>query len=145
LGSTLKAAIWFRWHFKKEYPDAGAASDLTAAGYPDAELQGITGRPSFIIRVPKGSLSVDDLSKQIQKDVQEKVPGSDPVIELRSSWDRRWDMPWRNRPSMRTLWACVLIIAYVAFRFRSTLWGVCSILAMVHDVLFNHRILFHLE
>ena len=33
------------------------------------------------------------------------------------------------------LWASVLIIVYVGFRFRSTLWGVCSIVAVVHDVL----------
>src|SRR6185436_14113984 len=33
------------------------------------------------------------------------------------------------------LWASVLIIIYVGFRFRSALWGACSIVAVIHDVL----------
>src|SRR5438067_1610332 len=67
--------------FKTDIQMKDLRSVLAAAGYADAEIQGITGRPSFIIRVPKGASAVDSLSKDLQKAIAEKIPGSDPLIE----------------------------------------------------------------
>src|SRR5258708_32790694 len=67
--------------FKNEIPMKEVRDILSAAGFADAELQGINGRPSVIIRVPKGPSAVDSLAKDFQKDIQDKIPGSDPIIE----------------------------------------------------------------
>src|SRR5262245_57810674 len=67
--------------FKAPVPMQNLRSLLAGGGYPDAEIQDITGRPSYIIRVPKGATAVDTLAKDLQKMVGEKVPGSDPVVE----------------------------------------------------------------
>lgn len=121
--------------FKTDVQMKDLRSILTAASYPDAELQGITGRSSFIIRVPKGPASVDSLAKDFQKAVADKIPGTDPVIERAEFVGPAVGRELADQALSAILWASGLIILYVGFRFRSTLWGVCSIVAVVHDVL----------
>jgi preprotein translocase subunit SecF len=121
--------------FKTDVQMKDLRSMLTAAGYGDAEIQGITGRPSFIIRVPKGASAVDSLSKDLQKAIAEKIPGSDPIIERAEYVGPAVGRDLADQALSAIAWASILIIIYVGFRFRSTLWGVCSIVAVVHDVL----------
>jgi preprotein translocase subunit SecF len=121
--------------FKTDVQMKDLRSVLTAAGYADAEIQGITGRPSFIIRVPKGASAVDSLSKDFQKTIAEKIPGSDPVIERAEFVGPAVGRDLADQALSAIAWASILIIIYVGFRFRSTLWGICSIVAVVHDVL----------
>ncbi len=137
LGIDFKGGNLVQMAFAKDIPTQELRSVLTAAGHPDAELQAITGRSSFIIRVPisKTSVSVDSISRELQSVILEKYPGSEPVIERAEFVGPAVGRALAEQAFSASLWACVLIIAYVAFRFRSTLWGVCSILAMVHDVL----------
>jgi preprotein translocase subunit SecF len=121
--------------FKTNVDAKGLRAVLTAAGYGDAEIQGITGRPSYIIRVPKGASAVDTLAKDFQKLIAEKIPGSDPEIERAEFVGPAVGRELGDQALSAILWASVLIIIYVGFRFRSTLWGICSIVAVVHDVL----------
>jgi len=121
--------------FKKDVAMQDVRSVLSSAGYADAEIQGITGRPSFIVRVPKGASSVDNLAKDFQKLILDKIPGSDPEIERAEFVGPAVGRELANQALSAILWASLLIIIYVGFRFRSTLWGVCSIVAVVHDVL----------
>jgi preprotein translocase subunit SecF len=121
--------------FKKEVPMKDVRSVLSASGYGDAELQSITGRPSIIIRVPKGASSVDSLAKDFQKMIQDKIAGSEPSIERAEFVGPAVGRALTDQALSAIAWASVLIIFYVGFRFKSTLWGVCSIVAVVHDVL----------
>jgi preprotein translocase subunit SecF len=121
--------------FKNDISIKEVRDVLSAAGYGDAELQAITGRPSVIIRVPKGPSAVDSLAKDFQKDLLDKIPGSDPIIERAEYVGPAVGHELADQALSAILWASVLIIIYVGFRFRSTLWGVCSIVAVVHDVL----------
>ena len=135
LGIDFKGGNLVQLAFKKDVPMQDLRAILTAKGYGDAELQGITGRPSFIIRVPKGPASVDSLAKDFQKAVEEKIPGADPVIERAEFVGPAVGRELADQAMSAIAWASILIIVYVGFRFRSTLWGVCSIVAVVHDVL----------
>jgi len=135
LGIDFKGGNLVQIALKKDVPMQDVRSILTGMGYGDAELQGITGRPSYIIRVPKGSTSVDGLSKDFQKAIQDKIPGSDPVIERAEFVGPAVGRALADQALSAILWASALIIVYVGFRFKSTLWGVCSIVAVVHDVL----------
>src|ERR1700690_2023819 len=73
LGIDFTGGNLVQLSFKKDVPIQDIRSVLTAAGYGDAEIQAITGRPSVIIRVPKGPSSVDSLAKDFQKAIQDKI------------------------------------------------------------------------
>ena len=135
LGIDFKGGNLVQLSFKKEVPMQDLRSILTASGYGDAELQGITGRPSYIIRVPKGPSSVDSLSRDFQKMIQDKIPGSDPIVDRAEFVGPAVGRALTDQALSAIAWASLLIIFYVGFRFKSTLWGVCSIVAVVHDVL----------
>ncbi len=135
LGIDFKGGNLVQLAFKKDIPMQDIRSILTGMNFGDAEIQGITGRPSFIIRVPKGAASVDSLSRDFQKAIQEKVPGSDPIIERAEFVGPAVGRALADQALSAILWASFLIIVYVGIRFKSTLWGVCSIVAVVHDVL----------
>lgn len=121
--------------FKNDIAMKELRAVLTEGGFRDAELQGISGRASYIIRIPKGASSVDTMSKEIQKVVQDKVPGAEPIIERAEYVGPAVGNALADQAVSAILWSALLIIIFVAFRFRSTLWGVCSIFAVLHDVL----------
>ncbi len=135
LGIDFTGGNLVQLSFKTNIELKDLRSLLTAAGYGDAEIQGITGRPSYIIRVPKGASAVDSLAKDFQKAIADKIPGSDPVIERAEFVGPAVGRELADQALSAILWASVLIIIYVGFRFKSTLWGICSIVAVVHDVL----------
>src|SRR5882672_6025003 len=135
LGIDFTGGNLVQLSFKTTVDAKDLRSVLTAAGYGDAEIQGITGRPSYIIRVPKGAAAVDSLAKDFQKAIADKIPGSNPEIERAEFVGPAVGRELADQALSAILWASVLIIVYVGFRFRSTLWGICSIVAVVHDVL----------
>lgn len=135
LGIDFKGGNLVQLSFKKDVEMKDLRAILTSSGYGDAEIQGVTGRPSYIIRVPKGPSSVDSLSKDFQKAVQDKVPGSDPIIDRAEFVGPAVGRELADQALSAIAWASILIIVYVGFRFKSTLWGVCSIVAVIHDVL----------
>lgn len=108
---------------------------LKTAGYPDAELQDIPEAKSVIIRVAQSQTSAVLLGQQMQKLIQDKFPGSQPVVQRAEYVGPAVGRALADQAFWAIVWATILIIVYVAFRFRSTLWGVCSIAALVHDVL----------
>ena len=135
LGIDFTGGNLVQLSFKTNVEMKDLRSLLAASGYADVEIQGITGRPSYIIRVPKGPSSVDTLAKDFQKLVAEKIPGSDPSIDRAEFVGPAVGRALADQALSAIAWASICIIVYVGFRFRSTLWGVCSIVAVVHDVL----------
>src|ERR1051325_6305923 len=134
LGIDFEGGSLVQLAFKSDIPMKELRSTFEAGGIKDVELQGITGRAAVIVRVPKGQTSADMLSKDLQKIVQEKYPGSDPVIERAEYVGPAVGRELADQALSAILWASLLIIVYVGFRFRSTLWGICSIVAVIHDV-----------
>ncbi len=120
---------------KTDVPMKDLREALGAGGLNNVELQAITGRNSYILRMQKGPQAVDALARDFQKLIQEKFPGSDPVIERAEFVGPAVGRALGDQALSAVLWATLLIIIYVGFRFRSTLWGVCSIIAVIHDVL----------
>lgn len=108
---------------------------LGAQGYPDAELQDFAEGKSVIIRIAQSQTSAVLLGQQMQTLVQDKFPGTDPLVERAEYVGPAIGRALASQAFWAIAWATILIIVYVAFRFRSTLWGVCSIAALVHDVL----------
>jgi preprotein translocase SecF subunit len=67
--------------------------------------------------------------------IQQKFPNAAPVVERAEYVGPAVGRALKEQAFWAIIWALVLIIIYVAFRFRSMLWGTCSIVALVHDVL----------
>src|SRR5665213_1197554 len=118
LGIDFEGGNLVQLAFKKDIPMQDIRTILTGMGFADAEIQGITGRPSFIIRVPKGASSVDTLSKDFQKAIADKIPGSDPIVERAEFVGPAVGRALADQALSAILWASVLIIVYVAIRFK---------------------------
>jgi preprotein translocase SecF subunit len=112
---------------------------LTGAGYADAELQASLDSQSVMIRMARGKTSADSLGRDLYKLFQEKLPGavsddSSKAIERAEYVGPAVGSALADQARNAILWASALIILYVAFRFKSWVWGICSIVAVVHDV-----------
>ncbi len=135
LGIDFTGGTLIQLGFKQTLPIKDIRTMLSSNGYPEAELQDFAEEKSVIIRVQESKTSAAILAQQFQKLVSEKFPGSDPIIQRAEFVGPAVGRALAHDATMAIIWATLLIILYVAFRFRSTLWGICSIAALVHDVL----------
>jgi preprotein translocase SecF subunit len=140
LGIDFTGGTLVQLGFKQAVPLRDLRGLLTEIGYGDAELQDFAESKSVIIRIAKSDKSAPVLGKEIHEKVLQKFPGSVDPDPARSIERAEYVGPavgraLANQAFWAIIWATVLIIIYVAFRFRSTLWGICSIAALVHDVL----------
>jgi preprotein translocase SecF subunit len=135
LGIDFTGGTLVQLGFRQTVPIKELRGLLAQEGYPDAELQDFAGSKSVNIRVAKSKVSAPLLGQEIQQLVQQKYPGSEPTVERAEYVGPAVGRVLAGQAQMAILWATILIIIYVGFRFRSTLWGVCSIAALVHDVL----------
>lgn len=135
LGIDFTGGTLIQLGFKRPVDIKELRQLLGQGGYPDAELQDFSEGRSVIVRLPKSQISASVLGQQLQKLVADKFSGTDPVIERAEYVGPAVGRALAQQAQMAILWATILIIIYVGFRFRSTLWGVCSIAALVHDVL----------
>lgn len=113
---------------------------LAKNGFAGVDLQGVGEGHAVIVRVPKGEQSADTVAHKIYEILHGEFPGalsSDTALAIERA---EYVGPAVGRAlTDQTLgavfWSSVLIIVYVGFRFRSLLWGFCSIVATLHDVL----------
>ncbi len=134
LGIDFTGGSLVQLGFKESVSLKELRQTLAAGGHSDVELQNIGTGQSVIIRVPKGQSSVDTLAADLHKIVITQFPASVPVIERAEYVGPAVGRALGDQAVKAIFWATVLIIIYVAFRFRSTLWGFCSIVAVIHDV-----------
>jgi preprotein translocase subunit SecF len=135
LGIDFTGGTLVQLGFKQSVPLSDLREFLKTTGYPDAELQDFAEGKSVIIRVAQSQTSAVLLGQQMQKLIQDKFPGTDPAVERAEYVGPAVGRALADQAFWAIVWATILIIIYVAFRFRSTLWGICSIAALVHDVL----------
>jgi preprotein translocase subunit SecF len=135
MGIDFSGGTLVQISFKQPVSIKSLRTDLASAGFKDAELQDFAQGKSVIIRLPQSQISASNLGAQIQQSVAAKFPGSEPTVDRAEYVGPAVGRALTNQATMAIIWATILIIIYVAFRFRSTLWGVCSIVALAHDVL----------
>jgi len=125
--------------FTKPVPLGDIRSTVTGAGYGDAELQQSEDGKTLMIRAQQGKGSADSLSRQLQQLFVAKFPDAIDPNPSTSIQRAEYVGPavgnqLADQAQQAVGVATLLIILYVAFRFRSWLWGFCSIVAVVHDV-----------
>jgi preprotein translocase subunit SecF len=108
---------------------------LREAGHGEVELQDFAGEKSVIIRVPKSEKTAPELGEELKTLIAQKHPESEPTVQRAEFVGPAVGRALSEQAFWAVVWATILIIVYVAFRFRSMLWGFCSIVALVHDVL----------
>ena len=135
LGIDFTGGYLVQIDFKESVALKDLRNQFTQKGYADAELQDFSGEKSVIIRLPKSEKSVEALGKDLLEVVQAQYPNSGATVSRAEYVGPAVGRSLANQAMMAIVWATVLIILYVAFRFRSMLWGICSIAALVHDVL----------
>lgn len=113
---------------------------LESSGYPNADLQMDADNKHVMIRLRKTEKASDKVGQDLYELLRQKWPESvsaDPVkaIERSEYVGPAIGRVLAEQAQKAILFATVLIILYVALRFRSWLWGFCSVVAMAHDVL----------
>ncbi len=107
--------------------------------YDGLDLQSLADDRGVIIRFPKSNQAADKVADELYQVLLVKFP--DAVDKQREHAILRAEYVGpavgrhlRDQALGAILWASLLIIVYLGFRFRSLAWGVCSIVAVVHDV-----------
>lgn len=135
LGIDFTGGTVVQLGFQTDVPMGQLRSMLAKNHYEDAELQDFSKDRAVAIRVQKSDLSAPLLADKFVELIKTNFPGSEPVIQRAEFVGPAVGKALASQAVQALVWATVLIIIYVAFRFRSFLWGFCSIAALIHDVL----------
>src|SRR5579864_3528073 len=81
LGIDFTGGTLVQLGFKQTVPLKDLRALLASQGYADAELQDFAEEKSVIIRVQESKTSAILLGEQLQKLIQEKFPGTDPIVQ----------------------------------------------------------------
>lgn len=98
------------------------------------EIQNVVGLDDVIVRVKKGEVGTQELMSAMEKSIVAASP--DAVVR----WDRvEYVGPvvgryLKRQAVMAIFFSLAGIIAYVAFRFKSLVWGAAGVAALAHDV-----------
>lgn len=134
LGIDFTGGTLVQLGFKQDVSLKELRAFLHEKGY-EAELQDFAETKSVNIRVQKTELSAPILGTTLSDLIKERFPGSDPTVERAEFVGPAVGRELASQALSASIWTTILIIIYVAFRFRSMLWGFCSIAAVVHDVI----------
>lgn len=119
--------------FDKEVQLDEVRSALSGSADLSFELQSI-GKESIIIRVKKTDKTQDEISQNVLSLLQAKFTGSNIIIDRTEYVGPSVGKHLAKQTMYAFMFTFLGIIIYVAFRFKSGLWGVVGVLALLHDV-----------
>lgn len=135
LGIEFTGGTLLQIGFKDLSPIDKIRGSLTQNGWSGFSLQTQPSSNSIIIRVKQGEKSKEDISADLLKilrqdfagnvkDIPERVEFVGPVIGRKLLMDAL----------KAILGSLLVIVVYVAFRFKNWVWGFVGVLALAHDV-----------
>lgn len=121
-----------------EFRQKPAAQELRAVleegGFKNSEIQEFISSNSVVVRVQKSDIPMVEVSRKVEEQLRNKWGGEQIQIKRVEMVGPRVG----ETLSEQALWAIILswlgIIIYVAFRFKSGVYGVAGVIALVHDV-----------
>jgi len=119
--------------FDKEVQLDEVRSALSGSEDLSFELQSI-GKESIIIRVKKTDKTQDEISQNVLSLLQTKFTGSNIIVDRTEYVGPSVGKHLAKQTMYAFMFTFLGIIIYVAFRFKSGLWGVVGVLALLHDV-----------
>jgi len=139
-GIDFSGGILMQFSFDKDVQLDTIRQGLSAQKGLDFELQS-TGKQGIIVRVKKTDKSQDEMSSEISSILQTQL------VDTKITTDRvEYVGPvvgkHLSKQAMKAFsFVFVGIIVYVAFRFKSALWGIVGVLALIHDVFITFGIM----
>lgn len=115
---------------------------LNERGFEGYTLQTQPADHNVIVRVKQGEASKEDITARLMDafkakfagnvaEIPERVEFVGPVIGKKLAWD-----------AMKAIFGSLLVIVlYVAFRFKSWIWGAVGVFALAHDVFITFGLL----
>ncbi|OGS24328.1 MAG: protein-export membrane protein SecF [Elusimicrobia bacterium RIFOXYB2_FULL_48_7] len=108
---------------------------LNDSGVTSFELQSFPSKNSIHIRVQDSqSISAEKITAQIKEGLSKSEVTKDFTVERAEFVGPSVSKHLSKQATWAILLSFVGIIAYVAFRFKSPIWGIAGVLALVHDV-----------
>jgi preprotein translocase subunit SecF len=111
---------------------------LAENGYPDSVVQTSSGEGGDVVLIRMKELPVGSSEKEAIEQAFQEQYGTFEELTI-STVGPTVGREIRNRSIIAVAFASVGVLAYIAWAFRNTnnplLYGVCAILAMLHDVL----------
>ena len=132
-GIDFTGGILMQISFDKEIKLDDVRNGLKDAGNLSFELQSI-GDEGIIIRVKKTDKSQDEMSQSILSLLQTRFPDNNIVVDRTEYVGPSVGKHLAKQATYAFIFVFLGIIVYVAFRFKSGLWGFTGVLALVHDV-----------
>ena len=117
--------------FARHISLADARSVLSKNGI-NCELQDFPQQHSVIIRIKKGT--DEGIAKKIARIFKSEIPDNPFELERAEYVGPTIGRHLVNKAYLALFWSFVGIIGYVAIRFKSGVWGVAGVIALVHDV-----------
>ncbi|HAX62021.1 MAG TPA: protein translocase subunit SecF [Elusimicrobia bacterium] len=117
--------------FSQHLPLSDIRSALSKNG-TNCELQDFPQQHSVIIRIKKGT--DEGIAKKIQEIFKLDFPNNPFELERTEYVGPTIGKHLINQAFFALFWSFVGIIVYVAFRFKSGIWGFAGVIAIVHDV-----------
>ncbi|MDR3125378.1 MAG: protein translocase subunit SecF [Endomicrobium sp.] len=99
------------------------------------ELQ--TSENLVVIRAKKSLQSQEEFEKSISKSIQDRFPDNPMQIERIEYVGPSVGQYLSKQALYAFFFAFLGMIVYVAFRFKSSLWGIASVLGIIHDVIIS--------
>ena len=132
-GIDFSGGILMQMSFDKEVKLDLIREGLSAQKDLAFELQS-TGKTGIIIRVKQTDKTQDEMSQAITSVLQAKFADTNITVDRVEYVGPAVGKHLTKQAMYAFTFVFIGIIIYVAFRFKSTLWGVSGVLALIHDV-----------
>lgn len=132
-GIDFSGGILMQMSFDKEIKLDLIREGLSAQKDLAFELQS-TGKTGIIIRVKQTDKTQDEMSQAITSVLQSKFADTNITVDRVEYVGPAVGKHLTKQAMYAFTFVFIGIIIYVAFRFKSTLWGVSGVLALIHDV-----------
>ncbi len=134
LGIDFRGGTMLELTFANPVSVAEIREALNSHNLTGSEIQDFTEDNRVIIRVKKGKDITIQTSQRIQKALMEGLKDNNFVIDRDEMVGPSVGNYLMKRARGAIFWSFIGIIIYVAFRFKSGIYGMAGVIALIHDV-----------
>ncbi len=132
-GIDFSGGILMQFSFNKDVQLDVVRQGLSSQKNLDFELQS-TGKQGIIVRVKKTDKSQEEMASEISSVLQSKLADTQITTDRVEYVGPAVGKHLSKQAMYAFSFVFMGIIVYVAFRFKSALWGIVGVLALIHDV-----------
>jgi len=135
LGIDFTGGTFLQIGFKEIPPIEDIRNSLAKAGWTGFTLQTQPASHSIIIRLKQGERSKEDVAGTLVSIFQEDFPGNVEPIPERVEFVGPVIGKKLILDALKAIFGSLLVmIVYIAFRFKKWVWGFAAVVALAHDV-----------